>query len=219
MRHTILSSALKAIAIFGTPKFSIKDVARIAGVSPASVYYYFGSRQNLHKETVEQYFFPLFRRIGAAVRELPDVMELLVEIFRIIQSACESDTNFFWLYANMTFHERFTLRDMPAYCLPEFQPRLRERLAEAQENGELNPDLILELTYHSAISSALFSTGCIENWGKFWGKRFDKRKARDHFLYAFCRAAEGPRCAYPWREILFPDGPPAAPAGAWGGGG
>lgn len=51
-KDKIRAAALDLFSIYGTDKTSVNEIAQRAGVAPASIYNYFGSKEGLIKETV-----------------------------------------------------------------------------------------------------------------------------------------------------------------------
>lgn len=51
-KDKIRAAALELFSIYGTDKTSVNEIAQRAGVAPASIYNYFGSKDGLIKETV-----------------------------------------------------------------------------------------------------------------------------------------------------------------------
>ncbi|NMB11704.1 MAG: TetR/AcrR family transcriptional regulator [Firmicutes bacterium] len=51
-KSRVRAAALELIRVYGTDKTSIKEIANKAGVSPASIYNYFGSKQGLMKDAI-----------------------------------------------------------------------------------------------------------------------------------------------------------------------
>ena len=51
-KEKIRTAALELFCKYGTDKTNINEIAQQAGVSPASIYNYFGSKEGLMKETI-----------------------------------------------------------------------------------------------------------------------------------------------------------------------
>ncbi|ATW27467.1 TetR/AcrR family transcriptional regulator [Candidatus Formimonas warabiya] len=51
-KNKIRTAALELFCMYGTEKTSINEIAQKAGVAPASIYNYFGSKEGLMKDTV-----------------------------------------------------------------------------------------------------------------------------------------------------------------------
>lgn len=55
-KDKIPTAALEPFCAYGTDKTSINEIAQKAGVAPASIYNYFGSKEGLVKDTVINLF-------------------------------------------------------------------------------------------------------------------------------------------------------------------
>ncbi|MDR1079940.1 MAG: TetR/AcrR family transcriptional regulator [Deltaproteobacteria bacterium] len=209
IRKSIMASCLKTIGTSVPLKFTIKEVARMAGVSPASIYYYFGDRDKLNKETYDHYFQSRFKRLNELLTSCKSPMELLVKIFISFQNATLEEPNIFRLYVldyfkvpNVSFQE-------PDDNFPA--PNTAGMLAilkKGQDDGILRQGIMFELMYLTLLAGALMGIGFLGRVEQMIGEKIDPKKARDHFLYLFCISMEGPKCDYDWRSIHFPDGVP-----------
>ncbi|HBR28012.1 MAG TPA: TetR/AcrR family transcriptional regulator [Firmicutes bacterium] len=75
------TAALELFCTYGTDKTNINEIAQKAGVSPASIYNYFGSKEGLMKETI---------------------INLLESSWKIRKELCESDLPFPELLKRLT---------------------------------------------------------------------------------------------------------------------
>ncbi|MDR2612003.1 MAG: TetR/AcrR family transcriptional regulator [Deltaproteobacteria bacterium] len=209
LRKTILQSCLDAIAIYGLPKFSLKDVSRLAGVSPASIYYHFGNKETLHRKTLEHYFLPIFEHADSVVRNYDNAMEILARLFLNIQEPTQRDPKVLKLYVDEAFQKHNLLRETMRHHYPATGLAIiLAKIRKAQEEGVLKAGLEPEFICLWALSGGLFCTGCHSQWEDYWDHPLDRSKARDNYLFMFCISIEGPRCDYDWRANLFPDGLP-----------
>jgi len=136
LRPALIKAALKAIAIEGPDKFTLRDVARRAGVSAPAVYRHFESKEDLLIAVVGDAAERLGAALAEAVARAPDDP---IERFRA--------TGIAYVKFAVGNPEHFR-----ALYLPGFQQRLppeiskgqahwqqteRARLAGAQEAGQL----------------------------------------------------------------------------------
>ena len=56
-KDKIRTAALKLFCTYGPDKTSINEIAQEAGVSPASIYNYFGSKEGLMKDTIINFLY------------------------------------------------------------------------------------------------------------------------------------------------------------------
>ncbi|MDR1039523.1 MAG: TetR/AcrR family transcriptional regulator [Deltaproteobacteria bacterium] len=209
LREVIIASCFKALAMYGPLKFSLKDVANLAGVSPASIYYYFGDKETLHRETIAFYYLPLMKRATEIILGVDNPMELLVLLYLSIQEATDADPNLLKMHVNETYQQgEVPYRSLyERYPLPSVETFLA-KLKKGQEDGVLRPEIMSELMYLTLLGGALFGHGRVRQTEFVTRNKIDRKKARDHFLYLFCLSVEGPKCDYDWRSIHFPNGMP-----------
>jgi AcrR family transcriptional regulator len=118
-REAILSAALKAFARDGYGGASMPKIAKMAKVAPPLIHYYFGSKENLWRETVEHSLGEL-KREAAAVRNATralaplDRLRALLQVvaqfaahwpdhFAMIIAEARSDSDrFAWIQENFT---------------------------------------------------------------------------------------------------------------------
>lgn len=64
VRRQLLTAARNLFGKHGFDAVSIRAVAEAAGVNPAMIHYYFGSKQGLHEAMLADTFQPLMERLG-----------------------------------------------------------------------------------------------------------------------------------------------------------
>jgi len=84
-KEAILSAALKAFARDGYDGASMPRVARMAQVAPPLIHYYFGSKENLWRETVE-YSLGELRREALAVQSATRALAPLDRLRALLQA-------------------------------------------------------------------------------------------------------------------------------------
>jgi AcrR family transcriptional regulator len=210
LRKVIIECCLQALTdATNARKFSLRDISRLAGVSPASVYYHFGDKDSLIRETLASCYGPLYRRANEAIASVDDPMELLVVLFLIFQQACGDEPGALKLYANEMLCSGGPPRPSAFDLYPPVRAGiLREKLVKGREDLILRPGIMPETMYLAALSGALFGACAQERWEGLCGRGYDEEKSRENFLYLFCLSVEGPRCSYDWRNAHFADGIP-----------
>lgn len=73
VRAGLLESARTLFAQHGYSAVSTRAVAEAAGVNPAMIHYYFGSKQGLYEAMLSETFTPLFANLSAALNAGPDL--------------------------------------------------------------------------------------------------------------------------------------------------
>ncbi len=77
IKEAILETAWKMIRRHGIHKTNIDDVARAAMVAKATIYNYFGSKDQVYKEALDRKIGLMAERISQAVAALPSPLEKL----------------------------------------------------------------------------------------------------------------------------------------------
>jgi len=77
IKETILETAWKMIRRHGIHKTNIDDVARAAMVAKATIYNYFGSKDQVYREALDRKIGLMLDRISQAVAALPSPLEKL----------------------------------------------------------------------------------------------------------------------------------------------
>ena len=101
-REAILDAALKAFAREGYDGASMPKIARLAGIAPPLIHYYFGSKENLWRETVDRSLGELRREataICAATRALAPLDRLRALLQAHTEFAAKWPDHFFMIIA------------------------------------------------------------------------------------------------------------------------
>lgn len=97
-REQLLEVAAHLFADQGVDGTSTKDLARAAGVSPALLYHYFPSKEELMLAVVEHAdFTPRLREVLQDARE-GDIREVLPRMLRAISAEFEPRRHLLWLF-------------------------------------------------------------------------------------------------------------------------
>ena len=90
-RERILAGAYACVARYGLAKTTIEDVARLSGLSRATIYRYFpGGRDELEREVVAWETRGFVLRLAQTVASAPDLSAVLVESLLYAHRAVES---------------------------------------------------------------------------------------------------------------------------------
>lgn len=134
-REEILHAALAVVAELGYRKASVRDIAEAAGLSPAGLLHYFGSKDELFVAILE-------------ARDARDTQEHVqrgfVETFLAVIRHNAAVPGLVHLYANLAADAGDP--DHPAHQFFQDRTRLlqesaREEIAEAQRRGEIRADI------------------------------------------------------------------------------
>lgn len=166
VRDHLLQAALELFAAQGIAATPLTQIARRAGVTPALLHYYFGSREKLIEALVEERLLPLTRQLAQSLAgdagSLREAVEKLVAGLIAVLSA---NAWFPQLWVREVLSEGGHLRDLIVQRMaPLIAHRLRDLVAAAQARGEINPDLDPRLFMVSLIGLTAFPIAAQPVW-------------------------------------------------------
>jgi AcrR family transcriptional regulator len=138
-KNKILEAALLAFARDGFDGASLPKIAEIAEVAHPLIHYYFGSKDNLWRETVEYAFGGLIAEataVEAASRSLSPIQRLRVMVQAFAQFAARYPNHLGLIMAEMRSDSE-RLGWLRENYLDAFVIRLRRALKDAQEQNEI----------------------------------------------------------------------------------
>ena len=141
-KDTILSAALKAFARDGYSGASMPAIAKMAEVAPTLIHYYFGSKENLWRETIEYSLGGLRRdalAIGHATRALGPLDRLRALLQMLVRHAARWPDHFV-----MTTAEARSESDRYAWVLENYTGVIFEEIVKALQDAK-DDDLIDEV--------------------------------------------------------------------------
>lgn len=170
-RSRLLDAAVLLFSRQGVNATSLQAVAREAGVTPALLHYYFGSREQLLDVLVQERLLPIVAGIlqravqqgfvtpgAAGPREL--IRALVPEVLRTVSQHA-------WLpplWVREVLSDGGALRERVLVHAKMVAPLISARLAQAQAEGQLNPALEPRLLLVSIIGLTLFPLAAAPIW-------------------------------------------------------
>jgi len=140
-REDILRAAEDLFSRFGADRVSLSDVARKAGVSQATIYNNFGSKENL----VRDYHATIVKRIASRFRGIVSMKKSWVDKFQgFLQSWIDiADRYRFEVGGSGESGVSADSGEAQAHTTidGEIETSIREFVKEGRENGSLRPDL------------------------------------------------------------------------------
>lgn len=154
MRESILDAAEERFARQGYAATPLREIAEAAGVNPAMVHYYFGSKHDLLRQVLERTLQPLAAAI-AGMRQAGHAPAL--ELSRLISSTVRAHPN---LPVLMVREVMLPGGAMQQQFLEEMAPRLGgalpDMLAGEQGQGRLAQDLDPAVTALLLLALSIF---------------------------------------------------------------
>jgi len=165
-RERLLDAAVVCFAGDGVAATSLRTIALKAGVTPALVHYYFGSKEQL----VEAFIAERMTPVAAALRESllaagPNPRALMAAFVRGMHDLV---ARFPWwpaLWVREVLNEKGALRDVLLKQLaPQVAQLVASALADAQKRGELAADLDPRLTMVSLMGLTMMPLAAEHIW-------------------------------------------------------
>ena len=165
-RERLLDAAVVCFAGDGIAATSMRTIALKAGVTPALVHYYFGSKEQL----VEAFIAERMTPVAAALRESllaagPDPRALMAAFVRGMHDLV---ARFPWwpaLWVREVLNEKGALRDvLLKQVAPQVAQLVAGALADAQKRGELAADLDPRLTMVSLMGLTMMPLAAEHIW-------------------------------------------------------
>jgi TetR/AcrR family transcriptional regulator len=170
LRERLLDAAVTCFTTHGIAAASLRSIAVAAGVTPAMVNYYFGSKQRLLDAFVAERVLPLVAILGAGIRAADEDPRALVETFvRGLHAAVKSSPWLPALWLREVISENGALREVLFAQISHQVPRaLAQRFAALQKEGSLNPNLEPRLLVVSLIGLTLFPLAAEPIWRRIF---------------------------------------------------
>jgi TetR/AcrR family transcriptional regulator len=165
-RERLLDAAVACFAADGVAATSLRGIALKAGVTPALVHYYFGSKEQLLDAFVAE-------RVALAVQVLRDGLleagdnprAVLAAFVRGIHGVVERYPWWPGIWVREVLNEKGALRDvMQKVIAPQVTQPLARALVDAQKRGAISADLDPRLLVVSLVGLTLFPLAAEHIW-------------------------------------------------------
>jgi len=166
LRERLLDAAVECFATMSIAATSLRSIAVAAGVTPAMVHYYFGSKERLLEAFIKERILPAIAKLAASVRAAGEDPRALIAAFvhglHAVVVRCP------WLPAlwlREVIGEHGALREMLFEHVAERVPRaLVQRFATLQKEGAVSADLDPRLLVVSLVGLTLFPLAAQSIW-------------------------------------------------------
>jgi len=194
-RERLLDVAIRRFADRGIAATSLRGLAADAGVTPAMLNYYFGSKDRLVDATVSERLLPALSSVKAqlASQATADCETLIAIFVRGVHEMVERHPWLPGLWVREILSEGGQLRRVLTEQFASELPRpMAQRFAAAQANGELNQALDPRLLFVSLIALTMLPIAAAPVWrAVFDAKDIDSSRLLSHTL-ALLRQGIGP---------------------------
>ncbi len=166
LRERLLDAAVACFTTDGIAAASLRSIAVAAGVTPAMVNYYFGSKQRLLDAFVAERLLPLIAELGGGIRAAGDDPRALVAAFvRGLHAAVRRSPWLPALWLREVISENGALREVLFSQISKHVPRvLAARFAALQKEGALAAGLEPRLLVVSLVGLTLFPLAAEPIW-------------------------------------------------------
>ncbi|MHA6203943.1 TetR/AcrR family transcriptional regulator [Dyella soli] len=166
LRPRLIDAAIACFARDGIAGTSLRGIAAHAGVTPALLNYYFGSKLALRDAVFEERLMPAVMSLREHLAEVGDDHRAAAQAFvRGVFALVEIHPWFPSLWVREVLCEGGALRELLlARIGPELPQLLARRFADAQRRGQLNADLDPRLMVVSLIGLTLFPAASAPIW-------------------------------------------------------
>ena len=166
LRATLIEAALACFVRDGIAATSSRNIAKEAGVTPAMLNYYFGSKQALQDAVFEERLLPAVMSLRERVGSTGD--DVIAMTRQFVQGVLGLVDAFPWfpsLWVREVLCEGGALRELLLSRIgPELPQMLAGRFAQAQQRGQLNAALDPRLLVVSLIGLTLFPAASAPIW-------------------------------------------------------
>lgn len=170
LRERLLDASLAAFVSGGIAATPLKSIAHAAGVTPALVHYYFGSKQQLVSAVIEERLMPVLAQLqasvaGGRVSSAGIAREFVGALHRVV--AEHPWLPVLWVREILT--EGGALRELLLTRIaPMIPQQMALRFAQAQQAGKLNAGLDPRLLVVSLIGLTLFPLAAEPIWRRLF---------------------------------------------------
>jgi AcrR family transcriptional regulator len=171
LRERLLDAAIACYVRQGIAGASLRMIATEAGTTPALLHYYFGDKQQLQEAVAQERVLPTLGIVIAEVVSAGDDIAAVIAAFvRGLGKAVASSPWLPPLWVREVLCEGGALRGLLVDTIaPRVPALLVRRLAQAQRQGGLNPDLDPRLLVVSLVGLTLFPAASAGIWKSVFG--------------------------------------------------
>ena len=169
-RERLLDAAVQCFTARGIAATSLRAIAVEAGVTPALVHYYFGSKERLLEAFTDERLMPFVASLGKSLQTAGEDPRALVTAFvRGLHAAVAHRPWLPGLWLREIVGEGGALRELLLEQISPQVPRvLAARFADLQKRGAINRELDPRLLVVSLIGLTLFPLAAEPVWRRMF---------------------------------------------------
>ncbi len=184
LRPRLIDAALACFVRDGIAGTSLRSIAAHAGVTPALLNYYFGSKLALRDAVLEERLMPAVMSLRHVLAEVGDDHQALAQAFvRGVLGLVDIHPWFPSLWVREVLCEGGALREALLTRIgPELPRMLAARFGDAQRHGGMNPALDPRLMVVSLIGLTLFPAASAPIWRQIFQADIGTETLANHAL-------------------------------------
>jgi AcrR family transcriptional regulator len=173
LRERLLDAAIECFTTSGIAAASLRSIAVTAGVTPAMVHYYFGSKEKLLDAFLAERLVPRVAELAASVRSAGDEPRALVAAFvRGLHAIVQRNPWWPSLWFREVLGENGALRDFIVEQISAQVPLvLAKRFAALQKEGAIPADVDPRLLVVSLVGLTMFPLAAQPIWRRVFDAR------------------------------------------------
>jgi AcrR family transcriptional regulator len=169
-RERLLDAAVACFAADGVAATSLRSIAQRAGVTPALVHYYFGSKEQLVDALIAERVTSVVQLLREGLLAAGEDPRALIAAF--VRGIHDAVARFPWLpalWVREVLNEKGVLRDvLPKIIAPQVSHLLSRMLLDAQRRGAIGPDLDPRLLVVSLVGLTMFPLAAEHLWRRIF---------------------------------------------------
>lgn len=169
-RERLLDAAVACFASDGVAATSLRSIAQRAGVTPALVHYYFGSKEQLLDAFIAERIAPVVHALRESLLAAGDDPRALLAAFvRGMHGLVERFPWWPQLWVREVVSEKGALRDVLHNLIaPQVTQLLAQSLVAGQKRGAMSQDLDPRLLVVSLVGLTLFPLAAEHIWRRLF---------------------------------------------------
>lgn len=191
-KETICRETILVMSDRGLAGTTIKEIARRAGVTPAMIHYFFDDKESLFQHTLDRYLRPFSDTVWEIVDLDLGPLEMIREFFYRLQNIALDNAWYLPFWGREMLNLEGSLREyMRSLVDPRKLAVFRDKIAEGQRQGILNPDLIPEMVFFTILTASFMPRLFRPEWAGIFGVEITEEMVSRHNFAAIFSGLAG----------------------------
>jgi TetR/AcrR family transcriptional regulator len=170
LRAHLIDVAVELFATQGIEATPLRTIAKAAGVTPALLHYYFGSKPQLVESLITERLMPVVAELRFTLeKNVGDSGALIEQFVTVVFGVIERHAWFPALWAREVLSGGGALRELIiGRVAPQVPRKLEALFAKAQRAGKINRDLDTRLLVVSLLGQTMFLAASAPIWRRIF---------------------------------------------------